>query len=199
MVHGGDRTADRGPILDSPRSALIEAMAEWANERIGGGQLFATLTWANPPHPRPGYDSIGLGRSMRDVESHLTRAAEVYPGITAFVAWEEHKDRMTPHAHGLIAGLPDSVPPAIEQGRRHSQSGGPPRPGGTFDEQQATEWMWRQWYERHGIARVEAVRDGQAVAGYAAKYCFKELGPWRIWTAGELRQRFVNTRRRNRG
>lgn len=188
-------SADRGRILDSPRYALIEAMAEMADARIGGGELFATLTWRDVP-PRPGYNGTGLGTAMRDVGSYLADLSAVYPGVAAFFAWEEHRDRVTPHAHGLLSGLGSGVARAVEEGRR----GGRPLPRGaaTFGETHATDLIWREWFQKHGIARIEEVRDGQAAAGYAAKYCLKEMGPWRIWLPGELRAKWSTGRRRGR-
>jgi hypothetical protein len=129
---------------------------------------------------------------MRHVEDYLTELADVYPTVTAFFAWEEHMDRVTPHAHGLVGGLGDDIAQAVDAGRRRGSSGTAPSASDwtEYAESRATDLIWRRWFTDHGLARIEAVRDGNAAAGYAAKYCMKELGPWKLWTAGELRDRW---------
>lgn len=140
------------------------------------------------------------------MELYLRGLAEVYPGIAAFVAMEPHRDRVAPHFHGLLAGFDADVPVAVDAGRRGRA--GPRRGarrdgvvGESFGATYARDLLWQEWYERHGMARLESVEGGGS-ALYVAKYSLKggDAVPWwAIWEPGELRNEWVAESKRRRG
>jgi hypothetical protein len=183
---------------------LVEALATLADEAIGGAQVFTTNTFRDPA-PRPGsayFTSVGHAGGVRAVESWLTGLADVYPGLAAFMAMEPHADRVAPHFHGLLAGLPADVPAAIDAGRRRRFSAAADGATGTIGARHARELIWQSWWDGHGFARLEAV-NGNGASLYVAKYSLKggdEVPWWRIWEPGELRHEWVrSTHRRRRG
>jgi len=196
------------PSAEGTFSDVISALAALGDSCIGGAQVFGTWTFRDPPASpgSPGYTSVGHGGAVRALGSYLGALAEVYPDVSAFVAMEPHADRVAPHFHGLLAGLPAGVAAAIDQGRRLS---GSPRElaeelaGLPFSERIARDVFWGRWWQAHGMARLEAVQ-GDGASLYVAKYSVKggdDVPFWRIWTPGELRESWVastHARRRPR-
>lgn len=184
----------------SEAQARVEALATLADEAIGGSQVFGTWTFRDPP-PRPGspyFTSIGHAGGVRAITSYLVGLADVYPGLSAFVAMEPHKDRVAPHFHGLLSGLGEDVPLAIDAGRRRARPRQEPSGGGTgraasVGAREARGRFWEMWWQEHGMARLESV-DGNGAALYVAKYSLKgrdDVPWWRIWEPGELRHEFA--------
>lgn len=136
---------------------------------------------------------------------YLEGLAEVYPGVSAFVAMEPHADRVAPHFHGLLGGLDPGIAAAIDRGRRtmNSKTGcsqaavmaGVPALGQGVGVSQARERFWRAWWDEHGMARLEAVA-GDGASLYVSKYSLKrgdDVPWWRIWEPGELRNEWVRS------
>ena len=194
---------------------LVAALATLGDRSIGGAQVFGTWTFRDlvAAADSPGYTSVGHGGGVRAIEGYLRGLAEVYPSIAAFVAMEPHRDRVAPHFHGLLAGLDPDVAPAIDRGRRRPRTRVPSTPGegaaaagagpvaASLGARHARERFWQEWYERHGMARLESVQgDGSAL--YVAKYSLKggDAVPWwRVWLPGELRNEWVTESKQRRG
>lgn len=208
---GPRRTGDRGvwavPSLTtegvSEARARVEALATLADEAIGGSQVFGTWTFRDPA-PRSGspyFTSVGHAGGVRAITGYLIGLADVYPGISAFVAMEPHKDRVAPHFHGLLAGLDGDVPVAIDAGRRGRRSA--PRDGLVMPSvgvREARSRFWESWWTDHGMARLEGV-TGNGAALYVSKYSLKggdEVPWWRIWEPGELRHEWVRSTHKRR-
>lgn len=202
----GPAAGAAGPSLTteglSGSQELVAALATLADERIGGAEVFATLTFRDPPaRPgSPGYSSVGHGGSVRALDRWLTDAAAVYPGMAAFFAMEPHRDRVAPHFHGLLSGLGPGVAAAVEAGRRGSRGRRPALPaaarhadtiGSDTARDHARDQLWQAWFDANGIARLESV-DGNGAALYVSKYSLKageDVPWWQLWLPGELRVR----------
>jgi hypothetical protein len=179
---------------------LVAALASLGDRSIGGAQVFGTWTFRDllPDRDSPGYTSVGHGGGVRAMEGYLRGLAEVYPGVAAFVAMEPHQDRVAPHFHGLLGGLDPDVPAAIDAGRRRRPGPTGRAAGGglvtaSVGARHARERIWQEWYDRHGMARLESV-DGDGSALYVAKYSLKggDVVPWwAIWEPGQLRNEWV--------
>lgn len=183
----------------SDAQARLAALAETFDRAIGGAEVFCTNTLRDPP-ARPGsplFTSIGHAGGVRALTGWLIDAAEVYPDIAAAYAMEPHAARVAPHFHGLLAGLGDGVAAAVDRGRRKSAGSAEPV-SAPFGVRQARDRLWGAWFERHGMARLEAV-DGNGAALYVAKYSLKggdDVPWWRVWEPGELRDEWARQVRR---
>lgn len=203
--------AQRAPSLTSEAvpstGSLVKALARFADGAIGGAQVFGTWTFRDPP-ARPGsplYTSVGFGGAERAVCGYLRDLAEVYPGMSGFVAMEPHADRVAPHFHGLIGGLDPGVATAIDRGRRGDRPGSGDAPNGAdgtahaigqgVGVDQARARFWQAWFDRYGMARLEEIH-GDGASLYVSKYSLKgaDLVPWyRIWEPGELRNEWARS------
>lgn len=168
----------RGAVPPGPQ-LRAEAYGEWLAGRAPW-QLFVTLTVKDLEYDGgknvslSGFTHVGVAGSERFLRSWFrnsvrTRAAS--SGLRAYGAFalEQHRDRVTPHFHGLLGGLPSWLVTDTAVGRAT---------GGTQG-----GFLWRDWFRDHGRARIEPIRgvvgDGHVAAGaarYAAKYMTKDSG-----------------------
>lgn len=158
--------------------------------------MFATFTFRDPPAipGRSAYTAVGHAGALRALNGYLMGLAEVYPGVSAFVAMEPHADRVSPHFHGLLGGLGPEVADALDRRHRAPTTG-------SYEAVHAKELIWQPWWDGHGFARLEKV-DGNGVSLYVAKYSLKggnEVPWWEVWEPGGLRNALVASRGRKRG
>jgi hypothetical protein len=118
----------------------------------------------------PGWTRLGVRGAEKQlrhwVHDELRPRA---PGAFCWFAMESKRNGTSPHFHGLIGGIPDDL-------RR--------------DE------LWRAWFERNGIARVEPIESAIAVPTYVAKYVLKDQGHGgKLYTFGleDARRRTIVT------
>lgn len=146
----------------------IQAYGDWLGRRAPW-QLFCTLTVKD----LPGY-TIGVAGAERFLRSwfrNSVRSRSFAGGTVAYGAFalESHSDRVSPHFHGLIGGLPQWVVHDVAIGMA------------THDRRRS--YLWREWFADHGRARIETitgvlgdVSPAQGCARYASKYMLKEMG-----------------------
>ena len=158
------------PPLARAGYASVSAYGEWLGNRAPW-QLFATLTVKDLPGYVVGVS--GAERFLRDwfANSIRTRTRSTSGASTAYAAFalEQHRDRVSPHFHGLVGGLPEWMVNDVGLGlatRDRSRS-----------------YLWREWYAEHGRARLEPIQgvvgDSNAAVGcarYASKYMLKDMG-----------------------
>lgn len=133
-------------------------------------QLFATLTFRDPVESGT-HTAIGFRHAERELgkwwkSSIRERSQTAY----AFFSMEPHRDRSTPHFHGLLGGLPPYLVRDAMLGR--------------FGHDPAQDYLWREWFESRGIARIDVVDSVVPAAHYVAKYMLKGSG--KLYAFGSL-------------
>jgi len=184
-------TYDRRRI-DTPTVAGGQEYGEWLATRAPW-QLFVTLTvkdlFGDSVHHKQGdgrqgywsknsdqlgFTNIGVAGSERFIGSWFRNSIRNrswgygYHPYGAF-AMEYHKDRVTPHFHGLVGGMPPWMVTDTQLGiATRGVTGGR---------------LWKEWYQDHGRCRIEPIRgvvgDSHVALGaarYAAKYVTKDSG-----------------------
>lgn len=148
--------------------ASVQAYGDWLGRRAPW-QLFCTLTIKD----LPGY-TVGVSGSERFLRSWFRNSvrsrsfAAVTVAYGAF-AMEQHRDRISPHFHGLLGGLPEWVVRDVALG--------------LVTRDRDRSYLWREWYRDHGRARIETITGvlgdanrAQGCARYASKYMLKDMG-----------------------
>lgn len=140
-------------------------------------QLFVSLTLADKGFgmSTAGATHIGVAGAERFLrrwfrESVRSRGFAYGTRPYGAFAMEQHKDRVTPHFHGTIGGLPEWIVHDVEYGRLHRD--------------RSLSYLWREWFTEHGHARMERITESLSVASYVSKYVTKgggklyALGSW---------------------
>lgn len=137
-------------------------------------QLFVTLTFRDPEpllRRRITNPNVGIGKAEGELKrwwkaSIRERAHKSFGMFTM----EPHADRLTPHFHGLIGGLPPGVVRDALWGR--------------ISRDPSAEYLWREWFVDRGRAKIEPVDSATPAAVYVAKYMLKGLG--KLYALGSL-------------
>lgn len=161
---------------------MICSMAALAVELVRP-ELFGTLTF-RPVTGRGSFTEVGVGGAERALGRYFGQVRSFNPDARMFVALEAHRDRVSPHGHYLLGGLVPGVAAAVEAARfaRSSAPGADAfARGPLFAVAAAPSYIWRWWFDRYGMARVEAVDGAHACSMYVGKYVNKELGPFKMW------------------
>lgn len=134
--------------------AVAEAWGEWVSS-MGEWHLFGALTYDPRRYVMSSSGSVGRGPHPEAVQKHVRAWLRESsrrlnrPIEAAVVAVEAHKSGW-PHAHPLL------------------------RLAGGLQERDVTT-IGEVWFERRGYAKLEAPRNVQDVAEYAAKYLSKDV------------------------
>jgi hypothetical protein len=139
-----------------PRNQRQDLKTAWGGfltelgDRAGGWDWWVTLTFREPPLGNPEWTKIGWGYSGR-AWSTFIRELGLRKGLHDlwWVRGREYQTwRGVPHFHGLIGG--------VQELRRLD----------------LMDW----WYDKYGIARIEAYDSSRGAGFYLCKYVTKELG-----------------------
>lgn len=112
----------------------------------------------------------------RSIQGRAYASGTIPYGVAAL---EYHKDRVTPHHHWLIGGLPEWLVRDVAIGKAtHGASGG---------------ILWHEWYKDHGSVRLDVLsrvteHPAMGAAIYASKYLSKDGGKFYAfgsWPRGE--------------
>lgn len=135
-------------------------------------QLFCTLTFKDfvrwgTHADLSGATMTGVGgaeRALRYWFRYSVRSRSFASGVSAYAVFsmEAHKWRDTPHFHGLVGGIPRWMEYDVARGRAFKDRG--------------SSYVWAEWFQRNGSARMERVRESVSVAAYVAKYVTKASG-----------------------
>jgi len=139
------------------------AMGEWLAD-TWDWSIFFTLTLPDlaAGDRFAGRSHVGVGATEQLLKAWGAGAVEARGGYW-WAALEAHRDRPTPHVHGIAGG---------------------------FDEEPRRSAMWSEWRAiGGGRAQVVPVMSGTAVAVYVAKYVNKGLGKIYVGGSLELRKR----------
>lgn len=159
--------ADLPPLARAGYTS-IRAYGDWLGGRAPW-QLFCTLTIKDLPGFTIGVS--GAERFLRSWFRNSVRSRSFASGGVAYAAFalENHADRVSPHLHGLVGGLPQWVVNDVAIGRA------------THD--RSRSYLWREWFQDHGRARIETITGvlgdyspALGCARYASKYMLKDMG-----------------------
>lgn len=124
--------------------------------------LFATLTFRDPQDRESG-NRYGFRHAEVELEAWWKSSVrERSHSAYGVFALETVRDRATPHFHGLIGGLSGELVRDAMLGRL------------AHDPDQ--DYLWRDWFESRGLAKIERIDDVVPAAHYVAKYMLKGLG-----------------------
>jgi hypothetical protein len=147
----GDYLAYPGEAYDYGR--WIAHRAPW--------QLFCTLTIKDLERYVVG--QAGAERFLRTWFRNSVRSRGFMGGTKPYglFAIEPHQNRVAPHFHGLLGGLPRWLVLDVVAGLAGD------RPRG---------YLWYEWYRDHGRAKIVPCADTIGTAVYVSKYVTKTAG-----------------------